>query len=204
MWWGEGLAEYLSQPNNNPNALTAAAQGTYDLSELFQTTYENSNTERTYYWGYLATRFMLENQRPEIDTTLLPTFRAAKYVVASGECQFDWIWKTKTEAISSDLHWAYDNSEWSSGSWVWTCGQPQPEAVELPQFTPYQDILTTWNTSFDQDFSDWLVCLVTGDGVCQTQAVKPEDIDKNHAVDSRDINLFKQLLRGSEPRSLDL
>jgi len=203
VWWAEGLAEYLSQPNDNPNALTVAAQGTYDLSELFQTTYENSNTERTYYWGYLATRFMLETQRPEVDNTLLPSFRAVKYVIASGDCQFDWGWKTKTEAIANNWSWAHDDSEWSSGSWVWTCGQPKTDEVELPEFTPYQDILASWGTTFDQDFSDWLVCLVAGDGLCQEQATKPGDLDGNNAVDIRDINLFKQLLRGSDPLPLE-
>lgn len=194
VWWGEGLAEYLSQPDNNPNALGVAPQATYDLSELFQTTYDNSNTARTYYWGYLATRFMVEQQTSEVENVLLPSLRAPKRVIPTGECEFDWRWALKTEAISNEWYWAYDDSEWSSGSWVWTCGQPQPEVSEVPAFTPYQDILNTWGTSFDESFSQWLVCLVEGEGVCEAQTAKPEDADGNGAVDIRDITLFKQWL----------
>jgi len=203
VWWGEGLAEYLSQPNNNPKALAVAPLGTYSLSELYQTTYENSNTERTYHWGYLATRFMIEEQTSEIENVLLPSMRAPKFVVASGECQFDWGWKLKSEAIENGWYWAYDDSEWSSGSWVWTCGQPQPDTTELPEFTPYQDILSNWGTSFDQDFSDWLACIVAGDGVCQATNTNPADLDGNNTVDKRDIDLFKQLLRNKDPLSLE-
>ncbi|GLX76969.1 hypothetical protein tinsulaeT_03090 [Thalassotalea insulae] len=203
VWWGEGLAEYLSQPDNNPKALGVAPQGTYSLSELFQTTYENSNTERTYYWGYLATRFMIEQQNAEIENSLLPSMRARKKVMSTGECQFDWGWKLKTEAIENGWGWAYDDSEWSTGIWVWTCGQPQSEGDELPVFTPYQDILATWGTSFDQDFEQWLVCLVEGEGICEQQATNPADFDGNGAIDIRDINLFKQLLRNNDNLSLD-
>lgn len=202
VWWGEGVAEYLSQPNNNANALAAAAQGTYELSELFQTTYENSDTTRTYHWGYLATRFMMEQKPQTIDNELLPNFRAPKYVVATGECLFDWGWKQKQEAIDNNWYWAYDDSEWASGSWVWTCGQPQPENTELPEVTPYGDILASWGTSFDNDFSQWLVCLVEGEGVCSTQAQNPADLDGNQVVDMRDINLFMSLLR--ESSNLDM
>ncbi|MDT0603242.1 collagenase [Thalassotalea castellviae] len=203
VWWGEGLAEYLSQPDNNPNALAVAPQATYNLSELFQTTYENSDTTRTYYWGYLATRFMLEQQTSEIDNVLLPSLRAPKRVIPNGECQFDWGWKLKTEAVSNNWSWAYDDSEWSTGDWVWTCGQPQPEISEVPAFTPYQEILNTWGTSFDEQFSQWLVCLVAGEGVCQGQTTKPADLDENGAVDIRDINLFKLWLREQANLSLD-
>lgn len=203
VWWSEGLAEYLSQPNNNPNALAVAAAPNFSLSELFQTTYANSNTERTYYWGYLAARFMLENQTSEIETTLLPSFRAAKYVVATGECLFDWGWKTKSQAIENDWYWTYDDSEWSSGSWVMTCGQPKPEQSEIPEFTPYTDILTTWNTQFDLDFSQWLTCLVAGNGECLTEVIRQGDLDENNAIDKRDIDLFNGLLRSNTPLSLD-
>lgn len=203
VWWGEGIAEYLSQPNDNPNALAVAPQNTYSLSELFQTTYENSNTERTYYWGYLATRFMIEEQASEVENTLLPHFRAPKRIIPTGECQFDWGWKTKTEATANNWYWAYDDSEWASGSWVWTCGQEQPEITEVPSFTPYQDIINGWNTSFDESFSSWLTCLVAGDGICQTTIINPADMDGNNTVDKRDVTLFRQMLRTNDVLSLD-
>ncbi len=203
VWWGEGLAEYLSQPDNNPKALGVAPQGTYSLSELFQTTYENSDTERTYYWGYLATRFMIEQQNAEIENTLLPSMRAKKRIIATGECQFDWGWQLKTDAIANDWYWAYDDSENGSGAWVWTCGQPQSEASEIPPYTPYQDIISTWGSTFNQDFEQWLVCLVQGEGVCEPQATNPADLDDNGAVDIRDINLFRELLRSNQELSLD-
>ncbi|GHF92808.1 collagenase [Thalassotalea marina] len=197
VWWGEGLAEYLSQPNNNPNALAVATQGTYSLSELFQTTYENSDTSRTYYWGYLATRFMMENKASAVEGDLLANFRAPKYVVATGECQFEWSWKLKQEAIENSWYWAYDDSEWSSGSWVWTCGQPEPEDTEVPSFTPYSEILESWGTSFDNEFTQWLVCLVEGEGICSGIEPNPADLDGNNQVDIRDINLFISLLKTS-------
>jgi len=202
VWWGEGLAEYLSQPNNNPDALAAAAQGTYNLSELFQTTYSNSDTTRTYHWGYLAVRYMMEEQAASITNELLPSMRAAKSVIATGECQFDWSWQWKQDAIDNGWYWAYDDSEWSSGNWVWTCGQPQPDSSQLPAFTPYEEVLSTWGTSFDQDFSEWLACLVAGEGECSRSA-NPADLDGNGTVDKRDVSLFVRKLRSREPLSLD-
>ena len=202
VWWGEGLAEYLSQPNTNPDALAAAAQGTYTLSELFQTTYANSDTTRTYHWGYLAVRYMMEEQQLAIENDLLPSMRAAKSVIATGECQFEWGWQWKQDAIDNGWYWAYDDSEWSSGNWVWTCGQPQPDNSQLPAFTPYQDVINAWSTTFDQDFSDWLTCLVAGEGICNREA-NPADIDGNGVIDKRDITLFMKMLRSREPLSLD-
>ncbi len=204
VWWGEGLAEYLSQPNNNANALAVAPNGTYTLSELFQTTYENSNTERTYHWGYLATRYMIEEQNTEIENSLLPSMRAPKRVISTAPCEFDWGWKLKTEAIENGWAWAYDDSEWSSGAWVWTCGQAQGDVPELPPYTPYQDILSTWGTSFDEDFSTWLLCLVEGEGECRRVDTNPADLDGNDAIDIRDIKLFRDLLRGNDELSLAL
>ncbi|OKY27838.1 collagenase [Thalassotalea sp. PP2-459] len=203
VWWSEGLAEYLSQPNNNSNALAAAANKTYALSELFQTTYANGNTERIYHWGYLATRFMMEKNRTEIDNTLLPTLRAAKYVVSEAECSFDWSWKTKTEAIENNWYWAYDDSEWASGSWVWTCGQPNVEQPELPSYTPYQDIITAWGVNFDAQFNEWLDCIIAGNGECVAIVHNPADIDGNQYVDSRDIAAFNLMLRQQNNLSLD-
>mgnify|MGYP000456689423 CR=1 FL=1 len=202
VWWGEGIAEYLSKGDENANALAAAAQNTYSLSELFDTTYANSNTARTYYWGYLAVRFMFERRSTEITNELLPSMRAPKRHIATGECSFDWSWRTKDEAIENNWYWAYDDSEWATGSWVWTCGQPQQEFGELPVYTPYQDILDGWNTRFDVEFSDWLVCLVAGEGRCHETEENSADLNRDGAVDMRDLVAFIGMLRSSQ--SLDI
>lgn len=200
VWWGEGLAEYLSQPSDNANALTAAATGEYSLSELFQTTYSH-DTERVYHWGYLAVRFMMENQRVEIDDELLPSMRAPKGVGNEG-CQFDWQWKAKPEAEENGWYWQYDDSEngyTGSGYWVWTCGQTSPPGDDnVSEYTPYQDILANWNTRFDQQFSDWLACLVAGQGQCDDVATVPGDINGDQVVDMNDVRHFLTLLRNSE------
>lgn len=224
VWWGEGLAEYLSQPDNNPNALAEAPKKTYQLSELFQTTYANSDQVRTYYWGYLANRFMMENHRDVIDNELLPTFRAPKYVPVTlpeennEGCTFDWGWQAKPTAEENNWLWLYDDSPESgfngSGYWVWTCGQPntgeqpeqpeEPEEPTLPEYTPYQDILANWGTSFDAEFDQWLDCIVAGNGLCEQQpAFKVEDIDQNGAVDKRDISAFQSMLRTTTSLGLE-
>lgn len=203
VWWGEGLAEYLSQPDTNPSALAVAPTKTYDLSQLFQTTYANSNTVRTYHWGYLAVRYMFERQRAQIDAPLLPSLRAAKYQISDEPCSFDWGWQAKPVAIANNWSWLYDDSAWSSGYWVWTCGQPNVEQTPLPEFTPYQSILASWNTRFDQDFDQWLDCLVAGGGKCVAQ-YRAADLDKNNAVDKRDIDIFNARLRNKTGLSLVL
>ncbi|HCU66198.1 MAG TPA: hypothetical protein DF774_10605 [Rheinheimera sp.] len=195
VWWGEGLAEYLSQPATNPKALAVAPNKTYQLSELFQTTYANSNTARTYHWGYLAVRFMFEKHRADIDQPLLPTLRAAKYAISSEACSFDWGWRYKPDAIANNWSWLYDDSAWGSGNWVWTCGQQKVDLPELPPYTPYQDILKTWGTNFDLEFHQWLDCVVAGQGICQSVSFRTADLDKNGAVDKRDIELFNKRLR---------
>ncbi|MDP5136258.1 collagenase [Rheinheimera baltica] len=164
VWWGEGLAEYLSQGDSNANALGVAGDKTYQLSELFQTTYSNADTARIYYWGYLATRFMFERQRQQIDTVLLPNMRAAKYVISDAPCSFDWGWQSKDDAIANNWSWLYDDSAWSSGDWVWTCGQVNDgNTPELPDFTPYADIIASWGTQYDTEFHDWLDCIISND-----------------------------------------
>lgn len=193
VWWSEGLAEYLSQPEHNPAALAVAPNKTYPLSTLFQTTYANSNTERTYRWGYLAVRYMFERQRAAIDNDLLPTLRAAKYLVSEAPCAFAWGWRAKPEAIANNWSWLYDDSAWSSGYWVWTCGQPKTDGDVLPPFVPYNEVIDNWGLRFDSSFSQWLDCLVAGRGVCQ--AFRRGDLDQNHAIDQRDVELFNTILR---------
>lgn len=193
VWWAEGLAEYLSQPDTNPAALAVAPNKTYALSTLFQTTYANSNTERTYRWGYLAVRYMFEQQRQAIDNQLLPTLRAVKFVVSDAPCAFDWGWKAKPDAIANNWSWLYDDSENGSGYWVWTCGQPKSAEQEIPPFVPYADILTDWGVRFDVGFDQWLDCLVAGKGSCQR--FRKGDLDQNNAIDQRDVDKFNKILR---------
>ncbi|MEH8020436.1 collagenase [Rheinheimera metallidurans] len=194
VWWSEGLAEYLSYRDTNATALNVAKNKTYQLSEIFQTTYNNGDTTRIYYWGYLATRFMFEQQLAEVNNVLLPSLRAAKYAISDSPCLFAWSWQTKPDAIANNWLWLYDDSEWSSGYWVWTCGQPQSEQVELPEYTSYADILASWGTNLDTEFHTWLDCLVAGNGVCNN-SYHPADLDQNSTIDQRDIDLFNQLLR---------
>jgi microbial collagenase len=79
VWWTEGIAEYVSKFNENPQAVKAAAEKTYALSLLFDTGYEaNNGTARIYSWGYLAVRFMMEKHRPKIEQMLVFT-RAGDY-----------------------------------------------------------------------------------------------------------------------------
>ncbi|GAB3020850.1 collagenase [Bowmanella dokdonensis] len=195
VWWAEGLAEYLSMGDTNANALAVAADKSFALSEVFQTTYAHKDISRTYHWGYLAVRFMFENQRGEIDNALLPSFRAAKYLVPDTECQFEWGWQWKQDAIDNNWYWLYDDSDWASGNWVWTCGQQQPQGGPLPDYTPYDDILQNWSDRFDGQFDQWLDCLLAGQGQCEGGPARAGDLDGNGAVDSRDIELFISLLR---------
>lgn len=71
VWWSEGLAEYLAWGDDNPAAIELAAKGSYRLSEIFDTSYEqNGGSERIYRWGYLAVRFMMEHHRDKLEQML--------------------------------------------------------------------------------------------------------------------------------------
>lgn len=79
VWWIEGVAEYLSLKNNNQASIDAARSGTYQLSQIFGNTYSMSDyTARAYRWGYMATRFMVEKHRGDVDT-MVARFRAGDY-----------------------------------------------------------------------------------------------------------------------------
>ncbi|WP_328994664.1 M9 family metallopeptidase [Kribbella sp. NBC_01245] len=81
VWWIEGVAEYISYGYRAlpyDEALEEAKRHTYSLSTLWQTTYENSNTNRTYRWGYLAARYMLERHPDDVDR-MLAKFRVGDY-----------------------------------------------------------------------------------------------------------------------------
>ncbi|MBO1416577.1 M9 family metallopeptidase, partial [Streptomyces sp. FH025] len=84
VWWVEGLAEYVSYSYRGvhyDDAVTQAGLGTYALSTLFDTTYENSNSTRTYNWGYLAVRYMLQSHPQDVDA-LLAKYRAGDWAGA--------------------------------------------------------------------------------------------------------------------------
>ncbi|MFD4904595.1 M9 family metallopeptidase [Kitasatospora purpeofusca] len=71
VWWTEGLAEVVADSYLkvvNTKAIEQAARHTYRLSDLFDTYY--GDEDRTYRWGYLAVRYMLERHRPDVDTLL--------------------------------------------------------------------------------------------------------------------------------------
>ncbi|MEY9847018.1 collagenase [Streptacidiphilus sp. MAP5-3] len=81
VWWIEGVAEYVSYTYRgvtDTEAVAEAAKHTYALSTLFQNTYENSDVTRTYPWGYLAVRYMVENH-PAVVQQMLARFRVGDY-----------------------------------------------------------------------------------------------------------------------------
>ncbi|GIG59399.1 protease [Longispora fulva] len=81
IWWIEGFAEYISYSYRGVDyaaAITEAGNHTYNLSTLWQTTYDNTNTNRTYHWGYLAVRYMLEKHRADV-LNMLAKFRTGDY-----------------------------------------------------------------------------------------------------------------------------
>ena len=79
VWWIEGLAEYISKENDNQEAINTARTGTYLLSQIYGNTYSMADyVTRAYPWGYMATRFMFENHRNDVDA-LLTKFRIGDY-----------------------------------------------------------------------------------------------------------------------------
>lgn len=71
VWWAEGLGEYLAWGKNNEKAVALAKEKSFALSELFNTSSnKNTGSDRVYRWGYLAVRFMMEQQRSKIDNML--------------------------------------------------------------------------------------------------------------------------------------
>ncbi|MFF4606421.1 collagenase [Streptomyces sp. NPDC001339] len=82
--WVEGFAEYVSYTYRGVNydrAIEEAGKGTYQLSQLFENTYDNADTTRIYQWGYLGVRYMLQSH-PDDVATLLGHYRAGEYDAA--------------------------------------------------------------------------------------------------------------------------
>jgi len=79
VWWIEGVAEYLSLKNDNQKAIDEARKGTYTLSRIFGNTYDMADyVTRAYRWGYMATRFMVERHRNDVDAAVA-RFRVGDY-----------------------------------------------------------------------------------------------------------------------------
>ncbi|MFD4660883.1 collagenase [Kitasatospora sp. NPDC058444] len=81
LWWIEGIAEYVSYTYRgvtDTNAVAQAPKHTYPLSTLLQSTYRNSDLVRTYHWGYLAARHMVERY-PSVLQGMLYYFRTGNY-----------------------------------------------------------------------------------------------------------------------------
>ncbi|MFF0410858.1 M9 family metallopeptidase [Kitasatospora sp. NPDC004745] len=73
IWWVEGLAEYVSYSYRGvhyDDAVAQAGKGTYALSTLFDSTYDNADSTRIYNWGYLAVRYMLQSHPQDVDALL--------------------------------------------------------------------------------------------------------------------------------------
>ncbi|TQV87749.1 collagenase [Aliikangiella coralliicola] len=77
VWYGEGIAEFISRKNCNDEAAAQAAAGTYDISTIFQNEYGVGQT-RIYPWGYLAVRYMFEKHN-SVFFDMLEKFRKGKY-----------------------------------------------------------------------------------------------------------------------------
>lgn len=81
VWWIEGIAEYVSYGYRglaDDQAVQEAGRHTYRLSTLFENTYDNSDVTRTYPWGHLAVRYMLE-RHPDDVQRMLARFRVGDY-----------------------------------------------------------------------------------------------------------------------------
>ncbi|MFC8413038.1 M9 family metallopeptidase [Streptomyces coelicoflavus] len=112
IWWVEGFAEYVSYSYRGvpyTEAMTEAGRGTYALSTLFDTTYSHDTT-RVYRWGYLATRYMLERHRADMDT-VLGHYR-------SGD------WNAARSYLTATIGTRYDNDwyTWLAGCAAGDCG----------------------------------------------------------------------------------
>ncbi|AZZ98105.1 collagenase [Pseudoalteromonas sp. R3] len=71
VWWSEGVAEYVANLNDNQRAIDTIKDGsTYQLGEIFETTYDGFDQDRIYRWGYLAVRFMVETHKDEVNAML--------------------------------------------------------------------------------------------------------------------------------------
>ncbi|MGW2591595.1 M9 family metallopeptidase [Streptomyces sp. NPDC001515] len=124
IWWVEGFAEYVSYSYRGvtyDDAVARAAEHTYTLRTLFDTTYENADQTRVYNWGYLAVRYMLQSHRADVDA-LLARYRAGDWAGARTLL-------TSTIGSRYDADW----NTWLTACAAGTCGEgtgpgPDPTA----------------------------------------------------------------------------
>lgn len=124
IWWIEGIAEYVSYGYRqvpNTRAITEAKKHTYRLSTLFRTTYDNSDGNRIYQWGYLATRYMLEKHRSDV-TYILGRFRTGDYQGA-----YDYYSTTIGTRYDADFNVWLDSL--SDGGGISECTDPRTDAL---------------------------------------------------------------------------
>ncbi|WP_240503628.1 MULTISPECIES: M9 family metallopeptidase [Pseudoalteromonas] len=77
VWFGEGVAEYMSLRNCNDGAIAQAKTAPYALSTIFNNEYGVGQT-RIYDWGYLSNRFMFERQQSSY-FEMLELFKQGKF-----------------------------------------------------------------------------------------------------------------------------
>lgn len=165
IWWIEGFAEYVSYSYRGvpyTEAMTEAGRRTYALSTLFDTTYSNDTT-RIYRWGYLATRYMLENHRADMDT-VLGYYRAGN-------------WSAARTYLTSTIGTRYDNDwyTWLAGCAAGDCGggtnPPGNQAPTAAFTTAVQDLKVSFtDQSSDSDGTIASRSWTFGDGTTSTAA----------------------------------
>ncbi|WP_035372912.1 M9 family metallopeptidase [Pseudoduganella violaceinigra] len=116
VWWIEGIAEYLSLKNNNQTAIDMVRNHKYRLSDIFGNTYAMSDyQDRAYRWGYMATRFMMERHRGDVDQ-ILAKFRVGDY--------------SRYNDFMRDIGTRYDNEFTAWADAATTAGEPpMPDSV---------------------------------------------------------------------------
>ncbi|MFJ9844013.1 collagenase [Kitasatospora sp. NPDC101155] len=165
VWWIEGVAEYVSYSYRNvtdTGAVAEAPKHTYALSTLFQNTYDNSDTTRTYPWGYLAVRFMVE-RHPDVIQNMLSHFRTGDYTggyatynsigtaydaefntwldaCAAGACVVGGAPTAAFTAVPSGLTAQFTDQSTESGggsiaSWAWNFGDGATSTTQSPSHT---------------------------------------------------------------------
>ena len=89
VWYGEGIAEFISRKNCNTEAATQAAASTYDISTIFGNEYGVGQT-RIYPWGYLAVRYMFEQQNATF-FEMISKFRQGDYASYRSAMVDNWV-----------------------------------------------------------------------------------------------------------------
>ncbi|WP_018349940.1 collagenase [Longispora albida] len=164
IWWVEGFAEYISYSYRNLTytaAITEAGKGTYALSTLFDTTYDNADSTRIYRWGYLAVRYMLQSHRSDM-TTVLGYYRAGN-------------WNAARTYLKSTIGTRYDNDwrTWLAACAAGSCGGGTPSnqpPVSSFTFTTSGLTATFTDRSTDPDGSVTSRSWDFGDGTTSTAA----------------------------------